>query len=394
MHQRDTYDGHKEQYATRVTFPSYNISTGHLYGNFHCKETICTSCILSIQARKKETLIKMSYIKLFTLVLILHCAKGGSAKKASISTKDEGDSISNIQEILSKYDQEIHEIEQTLAEQKLEHEMSKASYEKEISELRRVITNQNGKIKEQDGHIKTMIHFMTQNEAQNLKKDNAIRAPGKTSDIKPVNASVEELEQRVDDLEIAMLDVREDVIDIGADVVRVSADVLVAEGNIDALEAEDAELDQRISVLEATVNDYLDVAIGFHVTLNAADQTLALGDAILFDTILTNYGEAFNLTSGSFLAPRHGLYGFSLYFLTTHEGLTTHVCVAVNGVCACNAHADFNHDKYETGTCSALHELQPGDVVNVVLHADPQSDGGAVDNYGSTGFNGWLYKAL
>ncbi len=337
----------------------------------------------------RATQIRMWCLKLLSFVLILQCAEGSN------SEKEAADDISKIWEIMSTYHQEIQEMKQNLADQRVEHEMSKAHYLKEITELRQIIMQQNGLIKEQDGQMKMLRQLMTKNNGGTLEKDNDRKTHHKTPNNRPRNISIEELEQRVDDLEVAMLDVREDIFDIGADVVRVSADVLVAEQNIEALENEDAAKDDRISVLETTVNDYLDVAVGFHVALNSGgDQILALGDVVMFDTILTNYGEAFNLSSSSFVAPRHGLYGFSAYFLTSKEGLATHLCVAVNADCVCKEYADYNHNKYETGTCSVLAELLPGDMVNIVLNSDPQSDGGEVNGHGYTGFTGWLYKAL
>ncbi len=338
----------------------------------------------------------MSYFKLFVLMVVLqsvYCQSGQGAVTDEDHVKAPTDFI-KLLEILPKLEQEMDKMKQNQDEQKSEHE-------KQIHELRQIISKQDGKMKAQhdqiraqNGQIKELMQFMTDTKATILQQDQAIKGQQKTSDIKSVNETIAELEQRVDDLEIAMLDVREDVFDIGADVVRVSADVLVAEENIDTLEANDEAQDQQISVLETTVNDYLDVAIGFHVTLNSAKQTLALGDAVLYDTMITNYGEAFNLTSGSFVSPRHGLYGFSSYFISTNPAVATNLCIMVNGMCVCSEVAGHIERIFDTGSCSALVELQPGDVVQVVLHYDGGSDGGEVYHGGHTGLTGWLYKAL
>ncbi len=357
------------------------------------------------RAVTKPTRIKMSHFKLLALMVVLQSAYCQSGQMAKSTDEGHGKApvdLIGIQEILAKNEEEMNKMKQRMDDQKSEHE-------KQIYELRHIVAKQDGRIKEQNGKLKAqdgqirrqneqmkkLMKFMADTKATILEQET--KGQQKTSDIKSVNETIAELEQRVDDQEIAMLDVREDVFDIGADVVRVSADVLVAEENIDTLEANDEAQDQQISVLETTVNDYLDVAIGFHVTLNSAKQTLAKGDAVLFDTIVTNYGEAFDLTSGSFVAPRHGLYWFSSYMLTSDSALPTDLCIMVNGACVCaeSAGTDLINDRaYDTGTCSALVELQPGDIVNVVFYWDYQSDGGEVHHNRHTGFSGWLYKAL
>ncbi len=215
------------------------------------------------------------------------------------------------------------------------------------------------------------------------------------SDVVQLSADLLVAEGNINDLETNYAAQEEQINIIESDIAQLSADLLVAEENIDALEMNDALQEERIGVLESSVNDYLDVGIGFHVTLNNAAQTLARGDAVLYDTIITNYGGAFNLTSGSFVTPRHGLYGFSSYFLTSTSAVATNLCIMVNGVCACSEVAGHNGNIFETGTCSALVELQSEDVVNVVLFNDQNPpDGGGVHNGGYTGFTGWLYKAL
>ena len=288
----------------------------------------------------KATKIRMAYTKLFALTVILQSAVLQSAPIDFI-----------------KFEQELREIEHEMDKMKQRMDDQKSEHETQIHELRQII-------------------------ATILQEDRAIKGQKKLSDIMPANATFKALEERVNHLEVAMQEVREDVFDVETDVVRVNA-----------LEANDYAQDQQISQLETTVYDYLDVGIGFHVTLNLSEQFLALGDAVKFDTIIINYGGAFNLTSSSFVAPRRGLYRFSLYFLTSSPAVDTDLCIMVNGTCACSAAAN-NGSAYETGTCFALVELQPGNIVHVKLWIDTGSDGGVVYNGGYTGFTGWLYKAL
>ncbi len=214
------------------------------------------------------------------------------------------------------------------------------------------------------------------------------------SDVVQLSSDLLIAEGDINDLETNDASQEEQISVLATDIAQLSADLVAAEGNIDVLETNDALQEERIGVLESTVNDYLDVAIGFHVTLNSVPQTLALGDAVLYDTVISNYGGAFNLISGSFVAPWHGLYVFASNFITSNPAFATDLCIMVNGICICSEVAGYSDNIYDTGTCTALVELQPNDIVNVVLHYDGQSDGGEVHGYQYTGFSGWLYKAL
>ncbi len=214
------------------------------------------------------------------------------------------------------------------------------------------------------------------------------------SDVGQLSAELLVAEGDIDNLETNDTAQVEQINELESNIVQLSADLLVAEENIDALETNDALQEERIGVLESTVNNYLDLGIGFHVTLKSAPQNLSVGDAVKFDTIITNYGGGFNLTSSYFVAPRHGLYEFSSYFITGIRPVATNLCIMVNGDCISSELAMNNVRMQETGTCSAFVELQFRDVVKVVMHGDPHSYGGEVYNGGYTGFIGSLYKAL
>ena len=137
----------------------------------------------------------MYYVKLFALMSILGCAEG-AAQNAAISSMDEGKNymeasvdFTKIQEILSKHEQEMIKMKQNMDDQKSEHE-------KQIFELRQIIAKQDEKIKE-------LTTFMTESKTATPEQNYAPTDSRKSSDIKPVNATIEELEQRVEDLEVS-----------------------------------------------------------------------------------------------------------------------------------------------------------------------------------------------
>ena len=133
----------------------------------------------------------MSYFKLFVLMVVLqsvYCQSGQGAVTDEDHVKAPTDFI-KLLEILPKLEQEMDKMKQNQDEQKSEHE-------KQIHELRQIIAKQDRQMKVQNGRIKELMTYITESEVTTTQK----KFPNKdreTSDIKPANVTIEELEQRV-----------------------------------------------------------------------------------------------------------------------------------------------------------------------------------------------------
>ena len=128
--------------------------------------------------------------------------------------------------------------------------------------------------------------------------------------------------------------------------------------------------------------------IAFYVHLTDGEYPATEGSIIQYDQVVTNLGNGYNTASGSFTALQHGYYVFTIFF----QGVTGHdsdlgILVNNSAVCVGDAVSDGSNQ----GTCSAIIELQVGDVVNVkAVYGDV-----VLSNIGNmNGFTGFLYQAL
>ncbi len=125
---------------------------------------------------------------------------------------------------------------------------------------------------------------------------------------------------------------------------------------------------------------------------NKNKLTLNVGSILVFKTVLINLGDGYNKNSGAFTSPQRGIYFFMLSFMTHgHEGTT--LGIYINDEILCTA-----YEAYASGTasCSALKELNVGDVVNVKaayrgVSLHPEQDASFKNQNALVGF---LYKAL
>ncbi|XP_061179174.1 complement C1q tumor necrosis factor-related protein 3-like [Saccostrea echinata] len=83
-------------------------------------------------------------------------------------------------------------------------------------------------------------------------------------------------------------------------------------------------------VLQLVAFSYADLpAIGFSAKLSRNIQ-LGKGEAVKYDTVITNKGNAYNRWSGHFTAPLKGLYLFSCTILAQHR-YHAHIEIMKNG---------------------------------------------------------------
>ncbi len=100
-----------------------------------------------------------------------------------------------------------------------------------------------------------------------------------------------------------------------------------------------------------------------------------------------NHGNGYNAITGAFTAPLGGVYVFNLYF-SLSGGNNIDMGIEVNGKGVCDAFAAGTN--YDTGVCSAMAQLKPGDVVNV----KKLFNGGLHNPAHGSGFSGFLYSAV
>ena len=121
-----------------------------------------------------------------------------------------------------------------------------------------------------------------------------------------------------------------------------------------------------------------------------AESYTVLQDSIcIFDIAETNLGNGYSTSSGSFTALASGYYVFTLFFQTRGD-TDSDLVLTVNDEVLCAGDAV---SVYDQASCSAVVQLEAGDVVNVKAAA-----GDAVLHTGdagrAVGFSGVLYLAL
>ena len=128
--------------------------------------------------------------------------------------------------------------------------------------------------------------------------------------------------------------------------------------------------------------------IAFYVHMSDGEYRATGGSIIQYDQVVTNLGDGYDTASGSFTALQHGYYVFTIFFQGV-SGYDSDLGIMVNDNMVCAG--DAVSDSHNRGTCTAIVELEVGDVVNVkAVYGDVVlREVGEVN-----GFTGFLYEAL
>ncbi len=118
-----------------------------------------------------------------------------------------------------------------------------------------------------------------------------------------------------------------------------------------------------------------------------ANNPVIMSDVAIFRDVIMNHGNAYSATTGRFTAPLGGVYVFHLYY-TMILTLNLNLRIQVNGGTVCSGYTDDR----EMGVCSAIVQLQHGDVVNVRKNLYRGSFFNGQDS--SSGLSGFLYLPL
>ncbi len=123
---------------------------------------------------------------------------------------------------------------------------------------------------------------------------------------------------------------------------------------------------------------------------NTDHLTISAGSILVFDQVIINVGGGYNKVSGAFTAPVHGIYSFTLNFMTLGDSQTG-LGIDVNDERLCTA---YEASRSGMASCTAITELQKDDVVNVKVVYSAKLH--AVGSYWQkqNALVGFLYKAL
>lgn len=104
--------------------------------------------------------------------------------------------------------------------------------------------------------------------------------------------------------------------------------------------------------------------VAFFATLSAHQQHIGVDQAVLFDSLVTNIGNAYHNHLGSFIAPIEGTYVFSVT-LMSHHNTDGHFVIAKNGSHITTMYLSGPEGGYSTSSQTVILQLQQGDDVNV-----------------------------
>ena len=125
--------------------------------------------------------------------------------------------------------------------------------------------------------------------------------------------------------------------------------------------------------------------VAFYAHRSSGAHTVAKGQTLLFDVVVTNVRGRYDATSGAFTAPTWGVYVFNVFFQNGSSNDADLAIVLNSQREVCKADARYSRD---AASCSVVLELNAGDVVDVRgAHSEGATlEGEATDH----GFSGYL----
>ncbi|XP_053394421.1 uncharacterized protein LOC128555619 [Mercenaria mercenaria] len=125
--------------------------------------------------------------------------------------------------------------------------------------------------------------------------------------------------------------------------------------------------------------------VAFSASATKHQTNPANGQTIIFDAVMTNIGNAYDSTSGKFLAPVSGTYVFSCSIFSGGNG-EFWAYMAVNNSAKAHLNERGTNGRHGMGSQTMIVQLNPGDVVTV------NTNYGAGTVYGAkySTFNGFL----
>ena len=117
--------------------------------------------------------------------------------------------------------------------------------------------------------------------------------------------------------------------------------------------------------------------------------TASANNVFVFDTELSDVGDAYDPATGTFTAPFPGLYVFHFNLIDHSNRPTIHVALVRNGRRLVAATMEGGSNTFDAGTAATVVRLAPGDRVNVQrYYGGNEVNGGEFCN-----FSGFLVSA-
>ena len=136
----------------------------------------------------------------------------------------------------------------------------------------------------------------------------------------------------------------------------------------------------RSSCLSQFVVYLPDSPIDFYAWNTNTLTAISAGDTLVFDHIETNKGGTYSSSTGKFITPVSGTYGFS-WTIETEEERHCRVTLIRNGAGAGKVRA--------SGSNTAVLELAEGDVVHIEVSASSDVSSHQILGDGLSTFSGW-----
>lgn len=110
--------------------------------------------------------------------------------------------------------------------------------------------------------------------------------------------------------------------------------------------------------------------VAFHAVNSYTEKHLGDHQILVFDTVLTNVGSAYHPNHGTFIAPTHGLYLFSIS--ASSAGEAAHPAIATeivkDGTLLAKTYAKSDTGYIDQGSVTLVVELQPNEEIWVRLN--------------------------
>ncbi|KAK3097143.1 hypothetical protein FSP39_006768 [Pinctada imbricata] len=105
--------------------------------------------------------------------------------------------------------------------------------------------------------------------------------------------------------------------------------------------------------------------IYFSATLSSTFITTKSSDILVYNNVITNKGNGYNPSNGTFVCPRDGTYLIAYSVLNKRQN-TLHAYLRINGSDKIKAVARGDHT-FTSAERVSIHELRKGDQVNVIV---------------------------
>ncbi|XP_072911809.1 complement C1q tumor necrosis factor-related protein 3-like [Hemitrygon akajei] len=150
---------------------------------------------------------------------------------------------------------------------------------------------------------------------------------------------------------------------------------------IDSLKSKVSQLEKEVSTLQNYVPSVI-----FHAQVSYGSNPVG-PTKLIYNQVDINNGQAYNASSGNFIAPMNGIFYFSYSLLGQTNSLDTLVQLMKNGVAQSYIHSLLHSDQAQTASMSIILPLVRGDIVWVKL-----LQGSTWSERNSLNFQGFLLK--